>query len=48
MRPPTDLGEREVRQYLLYLDRLLAALESTAYRAIVMTAYGAVCASAST
>jgi integrase/recombinase XerD len=94
MRPPTELGERDVRRFLLYLaqerkvgpatikmhtaaikflyqrtldrpevvalvpyikvpqklpdilsgsevDRLLAALESTAYRAIVMTAYGA-------
>jgi integrase/recombinase XerD len=94
MRPPTELGERDVRRFLLYLaqerkagpatikmytaaikflyertldrpevvakipyikvpqrlpdilsgteiDRLLAAMESTAYRAIVMTAYGA-------
>jgi integrase/recombinase XerD len=93
MRPPEEMGEREVRQYLLYLamergvgpstqkmyvaaikflysetldrpeivaripwpkvrqslppilsgteiDRLLGALESTKYRAIVMTAYG--------
>jgi integrase/recombinase XerD len=94
MRPPTELGERDVRRFLLYLaqerevgaatikmhtaaikflyertldrpevvarvpyikvaqklpdilsgsevDGLLAAMESTAYRAIVMTAYGA-------
>lgn len=94
MRPPTELGERDVRRYLLYLaqerkvgpatikmhtaaikflyertlgrpevvakvpyikvrqklpeilsgtevDRLLDAMESTAYRAIVMTTYGA-------